>query len=286
MVEHHDTVLDKEQLMEAVWPDSIVEENNLSQNVSTLRRIFRETPGSHDYIVMVPGRGYRFVAEVNERTDNGIAGMNDQATTPTPPENRTESATAKDRQRLTGKTGRPLAFAILGVIVLSAAFVTRGPIVRWLEKHKIGSGSPASSFDTAAERVRSIAVLPFEPLGQDMNDELLGLGMADAVIGRMSNLKQLVVLPTSAVSKYKGPASDSLAAGRALQVDAILSGTIQRSGDKVRATVQLAHLASSRILWSEKLTKHSPTSSVFRTRFPTTSSDRLHLILLRTSKST
>src|SRR5438874_4589550 len=71
MVEHHDAVLDKERLMEAVWPDSIVEENNLNQNISTLRRIFGETPGSHSYIVTVPGRGYRFVADVNERPDSG-----------------------------------------------------------------------------------------------------------------------------------------------------------------------------------------------------------------------
>jgi TolB-like protein/DNA-binding winged helix-turn-helix (wHTH) protein/tetratricopeptide (TPR) repeat protein len=251
MVEHHDTVLDKEQLMEAVWPDSIVEENNLSQNVSTLRRIFGETPGSHDYIVTVPGRGYRFVAEVNERTNNGIAGMNDQATMPISPENQTGAASAKSRQRLPGKTGGPLALAVVGVILL-AAVISRGPIVRWFEKDRIGGAAPATSLAAAAERVHSIAVLPFEPLGQDMNDELLGLGMADAVIGRMSNLKQLVVLPTSAVSKYKGRASDPLAAGRALQVDAILSGTIQRSGDKVRATVQLAHVASGRTIWSEK----------------------------------
>src|SRR5207237_3538163 len=67
LVEHHDTVLDKERLMEAVWPDSIVEENNLTQNISTLRRVFGETPGSHHYIVTVPGRGYRFVAGVKMR---------------------------------------------------------------------------------------------------------------------------------------------------------------------------------------------------------------------------
>ncbi len=67
LVEHHDTVLDKERLMEAVWPDSIVEENNLTQNISTLRRVFGETPGSHHYIVTVPGRGYRFVADVKMR---------------------------------------------------------------------------------------------------------------------------------------------------------------------------------------------------------------------------
>ena len=54
--------------MEAVWPDSIVEENNLAQAISKLRQVFGETPGSHSYIVTVPGRGYRFVAEVRERT--------------------------------------------------------------------------------------------------------------------------------------------------------------------------------------------------------------------------
>ena len=65
MVEHHDAVLDKERIMEAVWPDSIVEENNLAQAISKLRQVFGETPGSHSYIVTVPGRGYRFVAEVS-----------------------------------------------------------------------------------------------------------------------------------------------------------------------------------------------------------------------------
>jgi TolB-like protein/DNA-binding winged helix-turn-helix (wHTH) protein/Flp pilus assembly protein TadD len=253
MVEHHDTVLDKERLMEAVWPDSIVEENNLSQNISTLRRIFGETPGSNTYIVTVPGRGYRFVAEVSDRTDNGSVTVKaEQGTGTTLAENRTEAATANARRESPGKTGGPLALAVLGVIVLAAAVLSRGPAARWLGKQGIGSAAPATSPDTVADRVDSVAVLPFEPLGQDMNDELLGLGMADAVIGKMSNLKQLVVLPTSAVSKYKGPANDPLAAGRALGVHAILSGTVQRSGDQIRATVQLVHVASGRMIWSEK----------------------------------
>jgi TolB-like protein/DNA-binding winged helix-turn-helix (wHTH) protein/Tfp pilus assembly protein PilF len=253
MVEHQGIVLDKERLMEAVWPDSIVEENNLSQNISTLRRIFGETPGSHTYIVTVPGRGYRFVAEVSEQTHNGSTTVEaEQTTSQTSPENRTEAAAAKAQQGLPGKTRQALALAVLSVVVLAAVFLARGPSLRWFEKHKIGSADPATSPSTLAERVHSIAVLPFEPLGQDMNDELLGLGMADAVIGRMSNLKQLVVLPTSAVSKYKGPARDPLAAGRALQVDAILSGTIQRSGNQVRATVQLVHVTDGRTIWSGK----------------------------------
>src|SRR5580765_5169076 len=72
MVEHHDAVLDKERIMEAVWPDSIVEENNLAQAISKLRQVFGETPGSHSYIVTIPGRGYRFVAKVRERTTTAV----------------------------------------------------------------------------------------------------------------------------------------------------------------------------------------------------------------------
>ena len=59
--------------MEAVWPDSIVEENNLAQAISKLRHVFGETPASETYIVTVPGRGYRFVAEVKEQPADAVS---------------------------------------------------------------------------------------------------------------------------------------------------------------------------------------------------------------------
>jgi DNA-binding winged helix-turn-helix (wHTH) protein/TolB-like protein/Flp pilus assembly protein TadD len=251
MVEHHDTVLDKERLMEAVWPDSIVEENNLSQNISTLRRIFGEKPDSHSYIVTVPGRGYRFVAEVSDRTDHGSATLRaEQGTGPTWAENGTEVVTAKGRQQSPGKIGAPLALAVLGVIVLATAFLARGPSVGLLKKHTIGDAVPTTS--PGKDSIHSIAVLPFEPLGSEMNNELLGLGMADAVIGKMSKLKQLIVLPTSSVLKYTDRAVEPIATGHALRVDAILSGTVQRSNDHLRVTVQLINVGDGRTLWSEK----------------------------------
>jgi TolB-like protein/serine/threonine protein kinase/Flp pilus assembly protein TadD len=145
-----------------------------------------------------------------------------------------------------------IAAAVVAAMVLAAAMLSRGPAVRWFGKHRIGAAASATSPEPVSKSVRSIAVLPFEPLGQGMNDELLGLGMADAIIGRMSGLKQLAVLPTSAVSKYKGPANDPLAAGGALGVDAVLTGTVQRSGERVRTTVQLIRVASGRTAWSEK----------------------------------
>src|SRR6478752_1036253 len=71
LVEHRGLLLDKEAIMAAVWPDCVVEENNLTQNISTLRRVFGERPGSDRFIVTVPSRGYRFVAEVRTRQVNG-----------------------------------------------------------------------------------------------------------------------------------------------------------------------------------------------------------------------
>jgi serine/threonine protein kinase/tetratricopeptide (TPR) repeat protein len=170
------------------------------------------------------------------------------------------STSSADAKRAHPKlNGRPnsrhrwyIAGAGLSAIVLAAIlfFSTRTKLP-WLNTVRPAT-TPADVNSTRLAGVHSIAVLPFEPLGRDMSDELLGLGMADAVIGRLSNLKQLAVLPTSAVAKYKGPANDPFAAGRTLGVDAILSGTIQRAGDRVRATVQLVHLASGRTVWSEK----------------------------------
>jgi DNA-binding winged helix-turn-helix (wHTH) protein/Flp pilus assembly protein TadD len=64
LVQRKGEVVEKEQLMKAVWPDTIVEENNLSQNISTLRRVLGQDQTNHRYILTVPGRGYQFVAEL------------------------------------------------------------------------------------------------------------------------------------------------------------------------------------------------------------------------------
>jgi len=151
------------------------------------------------------------------------------------------------------RRGWSIAVPIVGMILLTAAlFLLRGKIALLKNHVMIHKTAPVALAAIPDKSIHSIAVLPFEPLGKNANGELLGLGMADAVIGRMSNLKQLLVMPTSAVLKYKGTASDPLAAGRALHVDAILAGTVQQAGDRLRVTVQLVSSGSGRTLWSEK----------------------------------
>jgi DNA-binding winged helix-turn-helix (wHTH) protein len=64
LVEHGGELIDKDELVRAIWPDTVVEENNLNQNISVLRRALGDSRGKHRFIVTVPGHGYRFVADV------------------------------------------------------------------------------------------------------------------------------------------------------------------------------------------------------------------------------
>src|SRR5438874_1013267 len=166
MVEHHDTVLDKERLMEAVWPDSIVEENNLTQNISTLRRVFGETPGSHHYIVTVPGRGYRFVADVKLReADAGPAPrrISETAIEPAETETKQGSAISEPDQLAISRSSKPILLVTAAVLALSVA-----ALFLWRGRTQDSPGAPAQ-MPTARIVIpdKSIAVLPFANLSAE-----------------------------------------------------------------------------------------------------------------------
>ena len=100
--------------------------------------------------------------------------------------------------------------------------------------------------------VKSIAVLPFKPLTADSRDESLGLGMAETLIMRLSKLRQITVRPLSAVSRYSSLQQDAVAAGRELKAQAVLDGTMQKLGDRIRVTVRLIDTNDGRLIWSEQ----------------------------------
>ena len=104
----------------------------------------------------------------------------------------------------------------------------------------------------ADEVITSIAVLPFRPISAEGRDEYLELGIADALITRLSNVSQIVVRPTSSVRKYIGIKGESAEAGRELRVGHVLDGSIQRAGDRIRVTAQLVSVEGGRSLWAGK----------------------------------
>lgn len=181
LVENHGQIVSRETMMWRVWNDCYVEENCLTKNISTLRKVLGEDKkGAARFIETVPRRGYRFVAPVVERQ---------------------------------------------------------------VETEKI---------------IGSLAVLPFKVFGAERaGAEYLGLGLADVLITRLSNLRQIVVRPTSAVRKYETLDADAAEIGRELKVDWVLDGSLFQNGTRVRATVQFIGVAEARPLWGEMLDEES-----------------------------
>ena len=224
LASHHGTVLGKDELMQAIWPDTFVEENNLNQNVSTLRRVLGEVPGQNRYIVTVPGRGYRFAPDVQIISDD-FAG----------PETTSAGVAVLPNNSLLSE--RPSL--CLHSLRSASRFSWEVPRVIWHARTR--ASAPARLI---------IAVLPFKPLVVEHRDESLELGMADTLIGRLSNIKSLTVRPLSAVRRYGGPEQDPFAAGRELGVDAVLDGYFQRWGSRIRISARLVSVGDRKQLWA------------------------------------
>jgi len=134
---------------------------------------------------------------------------------------------------------RAFAITALGVVLFSLAAYL-------LFSNRSSRVKPAS------KQSQILAVLPFKPMNKSSQDEFLELGMADALITRLSNLRQIVVRPTSAVRKYAALEQDAVAAGRELRVTSVLEGSVQRLDDRIRVTVQLINIDDGSPLWAEK----------------------------------
>jgi DNA-binding winged helix-turn-helix (wHTH) protein/TolB-like protein/tetratricopeptide (TPR) repeat protein len=214
LLEEPGQVVTKAELMESVWPDAIVEENNLTQSVSALRKALGDANGEPQIVLTVPKRGYRFVAEVR-------AASPEEAGSPAAP------------SRLSA--ARAVGWLVASSLTVLAVFFVQ----------KMIRGRPP-----LVSSPRSIAVLPFRSLQAGSADEILELGMADAVITRLSRLHEVVVRPTSAIRRYTGLEQDSIAAGRELRVEAVLEGTIQKADDRYRFTVRLVNVADGKSVWS------------------------------------
>lgn len=251
MVEHHDTVLDKERLMEAVWPDSIVEENNLTQNISTLRRVFGETPGSHRFIVTVPGRGYRFVAEVRLR--EAAAGPEPQRI----PETAIEPAeTETERVASVSQPNHPAASRSFRLILLATAAVLALSVAALFFWRGRTQNPPESPAAIPSARIvipeKSIAVLPFTNLSADKENAFFTEGVQDDILTALAKFADLKVISRMSVASYvAGPHRNLREIGQELGVANVLEGSVRRAGSKVRVTAQLIEMRTNTHLWAE-----------------------------------
>ncbi|MDT5261926.1 MAG: hypothetical protein QOC61_930 [Acidobacteriota bacterium] len=121
-----------------------------------------------------------------------------------------------------------------------------------IEDDALGGSIEVAALKATSAEVRSLAVLPFRMLGQEQADEYLRLGLADVLITQLSNTGEIVVRPTSAVLKYADARPDSVGAGLELGVDAVVEGSVQRDGVRLRVTVQMIGVRDGVALWADK----------------------------------
>lgn len=226
LVERGGAAVSKDELMAALWPDTAVEEGNLTFQISTLRKALGADGGR--FIATLPGRGYQFVAPL--RRQRAVEPVVEPVAEPVVK----PAAAAAVAESTWSKWiwAAALALLVLGALV-AAMVVKRDP------------PSPAG--------IRSLAVLPFKPLVATQRDEALELGIADTLITRLSHIPGVVVRPIGAVRRYSKLDDDPLAAARDLGVDAVLDGSVQREGSRVRVTVRLLRTSDGRPLWATQL---------------------------------
>lgn len=236
-VQHPDEVLDKDTLLGAIWPGVVVEENSLTQNVSTLRQALGDAPGEHRYIVTVPRRGYRFVAEVTPRDAFSARPPTATGTSIAPPSVDSTAPHVRARPR-----PRHIAMAIAAIAVLAVVAFT------FMTMRSREASAPA----------RILAVLPFKPIVPAERAESLELGMTESLIRKLSEIDGLVIRPLSSVRRFSAPDQDPLSAGRALGAQAVLDGSLQHQESRLRVSARLLDVADGRQLWAgsfdEKLT--------------------------------
>lgn len=256
MVEHCDTVLDKERIMEAVWPDSIVEENNLAQAISKLRQVFGETPGSHNYIVTVPGRGYRFVAKVKEHAVEAVSSANAE---------HSEGITSFSDGAEAGATARRhpprvKIYWLLPAAILVIALAAFGAFL-FVRYHSVATAMSPPTSTVLARGVpsvatsipeKSIAVLPFDNLSDDKQNAFFAAGVQDEIISDLARIADLKVISRTSGNLYKsGNPRNSREIGQQLGVAHLLEGNVQRIGNRLRVNAQLIETRTDTHSWAQ-----------------------------------
>ena len=289
MVEHHDAVLDKERIMEAVWPDSIVEENNLAQAISKLRQVFGETPGSHDYIVTVPGRGYRFVAKVTEHAAEATSPAGaEHAQVLTSFANRTEAGAAAGQL----PPGTKMAW-LSGAVVLAIALTALGAFffIRHRSLPTAVSGPTSSVPARSAPSIptpipeKSVAVLPFDNLSDDKQNAFFAAGVQDEIISDLARIADLKVISRTSANLYKsGNPWNSREIGQQLGVAHLLEGSVQRIGKRLRVNAQLIKARSDTHIWAQTYDRDVADLFAIQSEIAETIAGQLHAKISPTEK--
>jgi TolB-like protein/DNA-binding winged helix-turn-helix (wHTH) protein len=252
LVEHQGRLVTKDEIFAAVWHGSVVEEANLTVQVSALRRILDRDRLRDSCIQTNPGRGYRFVAPVTRAesvtlpstsrygADSGGLIVAERQPKPPLPERLIDELSPPPRPAAPHWPGHAVIAAITGALCLLVGVVVA---VNWRSLSPWESG--------AAPRL-SIVVLPISNLNRDPDQQYFADALTEDVTTDLSQIAQMFVISSSTAFKLKDKAVDTKEIGRRLGVHYVLEGSVERSGNRIRVNVQLINAESDAHLWAER----------------------------------
>lgn len=235
LLEQPGQVVTRDELRQKLWPGNTFGDfdHGLNAAVNKLREALGDSAESPRYVETLPRRGYRFIARVESPVaeEPGVPSPPPPPLQP-PPSHVPEPAPPRREYR------RPL--------FISGAAAAAGLVLLMI----VAQSRRESSADEAARSIRSLAVLPFENLSGDADQEYFADGMTDEVISRLSGVGALRVISRTSVMPYRKTREPLPEIARRLRVEGIVEGTVQRSGDRVRITAKLLHAQTDRSLWA------------------------------------
>jgi len=236
LAEKPGAVVSREELESRVWTGLVVSYDALSNTIIKLRKAFGDDSREPRYIETISKSGYRLIAAV-EAVQTGE---------PKPEGVEFESAAAAVSRKPFPARRMVLVGALLLVLLLALGGL-------WLASQE--DRKPANSLDTetVVNRTRpGIAVLPFDNLSADPEQEYFSDGITEDLITDLSKLSGLLVVARNSAFAYKGSLEDEQAIGRELGVDYLLKGSVQRAGDRIRINVRLSDSRNGNNLWAER----------------------------------
>jgi TolB-like protein/DNA-binding winged helix-turn-helix (wHTH) protein len=228
LVERAGHIVEKEELLQKVWPGVFVEEGNLSTRVFNLRQVLGESPDGRPYIETIPRRGYRFTAAVGH--DDGSATPHSAAPQPS------------ERHALNARLGQKKSIGLWSLAFIVAFALAAIPVLRhyW----------PPRNVSSAKVM---LAVLPFANLSGDPHEDYFADGLTEEMITQLGQFQptKLGVIARTSIARYKDTKQTAAQIGRELGVGYLLEGSVRRGGDRVRVTAQLIEVPEQTHLWAQ-----------------------------------
>jgi TolB-like protein/DNA-binding winged helix-turn-helix (wHTH) protein len=229
LLEHPQQIVTREELKRHIWPQDTFVDYDLAlrKGITRLREVLGDSAESPRFIETIPRRGYRFIAPLNTIGHAPAAAeLPTQHAYPHPP-----------------RSGRTMPIGIVaGIAAAVALLLGLGIVSTRLNRRE--------SITSAAPRIRSLAVLPLRNLSNDATQEYFSEGMTDALITELAQNSSLKVISLTSSMQYKETKKALPEIAHELNVDGIVAGTVQRSGDRLRITAQLVYGPLDKQLWA------------------------------------